>query len=331
MVKDLVQVAVDNYNGVVVGEYSASEANEVLRKAMIELNGGSATFDFRAVRDGKCNGLFALVEKILTKTVLEGLPENNPLMRFVEDMHVKHGDQISFTIEGTGNFVVSEIAEGTQALRRQRMFGGEDITIKTKVFGVQIYEELARVLAGRVDFNKFIDQVAATFMKQITEDMYKAVVGGFNGLAAPHVDGGVFDEDKLAMLIEQVETDTGKTAIILGSKQAVRKIKGITAADANSAKEDLYAMGYYGRFGENPIIVMKNGRKAGTASQFVLDNDLYIIASDDKFVKFVTEGDALVIPGNPLDNQDLSQEFTTIQKYGIKAVMCEANGLYKLA
>ena len=330
MDKNLVQLAVDSYKGVATGEYSTSERSETIRKAMIEMNGGSAVMDYRAIRDGKCNGLFAYIEDVLTQTVIEGLPEGNPLFDFVEQRNLKEGDQQKFLLEGKGSFIVSEIADGTQGLRRQRLNAGEEITVKTKKHGVKIYEELTRVLAGRVDFNKFIDMVAEAFIKQITEEMYEAVVAGFAGLATPYAESGSFNEATLLKIVDHVEAATGQTAIILGSKQAVRKITGITGADAKSAKEDLYAMGYFGHIGENAVVTMKNGHKAGT-TDFILGNDLYIIAADDKFVKYVTEGESLIIPGNPTDNQDLSQEFLTIQCYGIKAIMSAINGVYRLS
>ena len=39
-INDIVKLAVDNYHGC-VQKYSKNEANEVLRQALIELNGGS--------------------------------------------------------------------------------------------------------------------------------------------------------------------------------------------------------------------------------------------------------------------------------------------------
>lgn len=71
-IKDIVKLAVDNYHNR-VQKYSAGEANEVLRQALIDLNGGSTKLDYKAIRDGKCNGLFALIEQILDATVVEGL------------------------------------------------------------------------------------------------------------------------------------------------------------------------------------------------------------------------------------------------------------------
>lgn len=328
--KDLVRLAIDSYKGHVAGNYSVDDSMEVLRQALIEANGGSTKLDYRAIRDGKCNGLFAIVEEIINKTVIEGLPESCPLFDYVDYRNLAEGDTNIFEIRDNGLFVVSDIADGTQGLRRQRLTGGEEITVKTQLKGIKIYEELRRVLAGRVDFNELIDKVAESFQKKINNDIYAAVKAGFDGLISPYKESGSFDESKLTVIIDHVEAATGKKAFILGSKQAVRKITGVKGADSTSAKEDLYAMGYFGHFYTTPIIVMENAHKVG-GTDFVLGNDLYIVASDDKFVKFVTEGDTLIIPGDALGNADLSQEYFMAERYGISVVFAEAFGEYALS
>lgn len=330
MDKNLVQIAIDAYKGHVAGNYSVDDSMNALREALVELNGGSTKLDYKAIRDGKCNGVFALVEEIITKTVIEGLADTCPLFDFVEFRNLALGDSNVFEIRDDGLFVIADIAEGTQGIRRQRVTGGEEVPVKTQLKGVKIYEELNRVLAGRIDFNELIDRVAKSFNAKINTDMYNAVVGGFNGLVSPYKDAGAFDETKLAEIIDHVEAATGKTAVILGSKQAVRKITGVTGADANSAKEDLYNLGYFGKFHTTPIIAMNNAHKVG-GTEFVLGNDLYIIAGDDKFVKLVHEGDTLIINGNPIDNADLSMEYLMAQRYGLATVFSEQFGVYQLA
>lgn len=328
---DVIKLAVDMYKGHVAGNYSVSDSNEVIRQALIEANGGSTTLDFRAIRDGQCNKLFALIEEIITKTVIEGLPESCPLFNYVDFRNLAEGDTNVFEIEDGGLFFVAEIADGTQGLRRQRMVGGEELTIKTKVKGIKIYEELRRILAGRVDILKMIDKVSESFQKHINNDIYAVVVGAFEGLVSPYKESGSFDEAKLTAIIDHVEAATGQTAKIIGSKQAVRKITGVKGADANSAKEDLYAMGYFGHFYNTPILVMNNAHKVGS-KEFILGEDLYIVAGEDKFIKFVTEGDTLIINGNPMDNADLSQEYLMAMRYGMKAIFSsEGFGHYALS
>ena len=70
--KEIVKVAVDAYHGN-VKKYSVGQSQDVLRKALVDANGGSTTLNYKNIRDGKCNGLFALVEEILSRTAIEGL------------------------------------------------------------------------------------------------------------------------------------------------------------------------------------------------------------------------------------------------------------------
>lgn len=69
---DIVQVAVDAYHGNTV-KYSKGESMELLQKALVAANGGSTKLNYKNIRDGKCNGLFTLIEEILSRTVVEGL------------------------------------------------------------------------------------------------------------------------------------------------------------------------------------------------------------------------------------------------------------------
>lgn len=332
MDNNIVKLAVDFHAGKVAGNYSKDDTAETLRQALIEANGGSDKLDYRMMRAGASNGLFALIEEIVNKTVIEGLPESCPLFNYVEWRNVKEGDSNVFELRDDGIYIVSDIAQGTQGLRRQRLAGGEEITVKTQLKGVKIYEELRRVLAGRVDLNVLIDKVSDAFQKKMRDDMYAAVVAAFDGLVAPYTNGaaGSFSEATLVDIIDHVEAATGMKATIIGSKQAARKITGVKGADANSAKEDLYAMGYFGHFYTTPILVMENAHKVG-GTDFILGNDLYIIAGDDKFIKAVTEGDTLIVQGEQTANADLSQEYLMAQAWGMRAVITQEMGVYKLS
>ena len=69
---DIVKLAIDAYHGN-VEKYSVAQSMETLQKALVEANGGSTKLNYKNIRDGKCNGLFALIEEILSRTVVEGL------------------------------------------------------------------------------------------------------------------------------------------------------------------------------------------------------------------------------------------------------------------
>lgn len=306
---DIVKLAVDTYHGK-VEKYSVDQSLDVLRQALIEANGGKDHLDYRAMRDGKCSGVFSLIEEILYRTVDEGLMEDDFFMNMVDYRNIADGDKNVFLVEDSNLFAVSKIANGTQAIRRQRLSGTTEVPVPTVRRGVRIYEELDRLLSGKVDFNHFIAKVSESVKKQRLDDIYslwmKASASDFGG-AVYFPAAGTYSETALLDLIAHVEAASGgKTATILGTKKAVRNLAMSVMSD--SAKEDLYGNGFYGKFYGSNVLALPQRHIVGTTNFVLDDNVLTIIAGEDKPIKFVTEGDPLIITRNPEDNMDLTQE-----------------------
>ena len=139
---DIVKVAVDAYRGR-VQEYTVDQSMELLRKALVEANGGSTTLNYKNIRDGKCKGLFTLIEEILSRTVVEGLQGDEYFNALVDFRNVALGDKNLFLVEDSNLFVVADAADGTQGIRRQRLGGVKETSIPTSMKYVKIYEELA--------------------------------------------------------------------------------------------------------------------------------------------------------------------------------------------
>ena len=246
-IKDLVKVAIDAYHGN-VANYSNQDAIEMLRKAAIELNGGDTVLDYRKIRDGKCAGLFTLIEEIIARVVVEDLTGDEYFNTLVEFRNLAAGDKNIFEIEDSVLFSVDEIADGTQALRRQRIGGVSEFSVPTKRHGVKIYEELNRMLAGQVDFNKMIAKVAESYRRALLEEIYSLWSGataadfGDDPNNPIYVVAGTYDPDDLLDIIEHVEAASGgKQAKIIGTSAALRKLApDIQGADSRS---DIYNMG----------------------------------------------------------------------------------------
>ena len=332
---DIIKVAVDAYHGN-VQKYSKGESMEMLRNAMIEANGGSTTLNYKNVRDGKCTGLFALVEEILMRTVVEGLSESDFFYNLVDFRNVAEGDRPVFVVNDANLFVVSEAADGTQGIRRQRLGGRSETTVPTARKVVKLYEELDRVLAGRIDFNEFISLVSESFRQQLLNDIYAAWMSATAeqmGGATYFPAAGAYDEEGLLDLIAHVEAAAGgRPATIIGTKKALRKLAPSIQGD--NAEADMYNMGYLGKFYGTNVIAMPQRHKIGS-TDFVMDDDtLTIVAGDDKPIKVVYEGESLMLLGNPLDNADLTYEMAYSEKYGIAVVLAGGNagiGRYEMA
>lgn len=330
---DIVKLAVDMFHGK-VEKYSAEESRETLRNALIAANNNSTKLDIRAIRDGKCAGLFALVEEILRVTVVDELQQDDFFMTMVDYRNLALGDQNLFLVEDNVMFVVDEIAEGTQGIRRQRLGGSVEKSIPTTLKAVRIYEELNRVLAGRVDFNEMIAKVSESFRQRMLQDIYAL----WEGVAADDMGGatyfpaaGAYDVDDLLDMVAHVEAAAGgKPATIVGTKMALRRI----APDIESfdSKNDLYNLGYYGKFYGTPVVAIPNRHKANSTEFIMDDNTLTIVASPEKPIKYVTEGDPLVIMGDPLKNADLTHEFFFAERTGLGIVLANNTGIgrYKM-
>ena len=324
--KDIIKVAVDAYHGN-VEQYSVGQSMELMHKALVEANGGSTVLDYKKIRDGKCNGLFTLIEEVLSRTVVEGLQGDEFFNAMVDFRNVAEGDQNLFLVEDNNLFVVAEAADGTQGIRRQRLGGVSETSIPTSLKVVRIYEELNRVLAGRVDFNVFIQKVAESFRKKMLDDIYAL----WSGATAAQMGGvtyfptaGAYDEDDLLELVEHVEAAAGgKQATIIGTKAALRNLKESIQADG--AKDELHNMGYYGKFYGTPCVAVPQRHKVGS-TEFVMDDKvLTIIAGDDKPLKVVYEGDPIVLMGDPMTNADFTQEYLYGEKYGMGIVLAGNN------
>ena len=74
--------------------------------------------------------------------------------------------------------------------------------------------------------------------------------------------------------------------------------------------------------------------KVGSTDFVMSDDFLTIIAGDDKPIKCVREGNPLVLMGDPMQNQDLTQTYLYCEKYGIGIVLAGGNsgiGRYEIA
>lgn len=331
----IVKLAVDNYHGK-VENYSTEQSNEVLRQALIEANGGSTTLDYKKIRDCECKGLFTLIETILSRTVVEGLQGDEFFNSMVEFRNVAEGDQNLFIVEDDNLFVVAEIADGTQGVRRQRLGGSSEVAIPTSLKAVKIYEELNRVLSGRVDFNHFINKVSESFRQHLLNEIYTL----WSGVSADQMGGvtyfpeaGAYDEDELLDLIAHVEAAAGgKPATIVGTKKGLRNLK--PSIDSDGYKNDMYNMGYMGRFYGVPVAVVPQRHKVGSTEFVMDDNVISIIAGDERPIKCIYEGNPIMLMGDPMQNADFTQTFFYAEKYGLGLILAGGNsgiGRYEIA
>ena len=331
---EIVRLAVDAYHGTQT-KYSVGESMDTLHQALVAANNGSTILNYKDIRDGKCVGLFTLIEEILSRTVVEGLQASDYFNSLVEYRNVALGDKNLFYVEDSNLFTVADAADGTQGIRRQRLGGMSETSIPTSFKVVKIYEELNRVLSGQVDFNRFIQKVSESFQKKILDDIYSlwisATADDFGGTTY-FPAAGAYDEDTLLDLISHVEAAAnGRPATIIGTKKAIRNLA--PAIQGNDSESDIYNLGYYGKFYGTPVVALPQRHKDNSTDFVFSDNLLTVIAGDDRPIKFIYEGQSTVLMGDPMQNMDLTQTYMYGEKYGLGIVLAGGNagiGLYEM-
>lgn len=332
---EIVKLAVDAYYGK-VQKYSVSESQDVLRQALVELNGGETKLNPKKIRGVKRDEMFALIEEILSRTIVEGLTDDDYFNALVEYRNVAAGDKNIFVVKDSVLFEVSDLADGTQGVQRQRLSGVSEISIPTSYKVVKFYEEMDRVLSGRIDFNEFIDTVAKSFR----QDLLNKIQALWDNASADDFGGstyfpaaGSYDEEALLDIIAHVEAAAGgKRATILCTEKTARMLGDSLKAD--SAQEDIYNQGYIGKFYGRPVVATPQRHKFGS-TEFVLPDKIFtIVAGEDRPIKVVYEGESRIIEQDPLQNADLTYEYLYAEKYGMGIVLAGGNsgvGRYEVA
>ncbi len=322
---EIAKLAIQVYKGQGdVAKYSRDERMEVLRKELVEANGGKEKLTPKSFRANP--RLFEIMEEALDVLVEEGLKAQ--FDGFVETVTVEAGNAQVFTVKENRLFDVALISDGNGDLRRDRLDTGE-LTVRTHIYGVAVYEELSRILAGRVDFAELVNNVSKSYENKIQNDIYNGIYNSFNQLGATYGVTGTFTEDKLDDLIAHVEASTGMEAMILGTKSALGKIKYATEANANTEARNSF--GYYGNYKGTDMMVLKQAHKVGT-HEFAIDNGFILVVpkTPDKFVKLVIEGDSMIVEGDGTNRKDFQNDYTFIKKAGIAVLSASKYGIYRI-
>lgn len=223
---------------------------------------------------------------------------------------------------------MSKVAHGVRGLRRQRVGGYTTKTVNTPLHGVRFYEPLRRLLAGRVDFNKFLNDVSKSIMQDKLMDIYTC----FAGVTADDLGGdiffpsaGTYNEDTLLDIIDHVEAASGKPAVIIGTAKVLRNLA--PSVQGTDSKSDLYNLGVYGKFYGRQTLCVPQRHRVGT-TDFIFPNDvIHVVATDSKPIKMVDEGVSLIKQTDALDNADMTQEYEYYTAYGTAFVAGGNDGI----
>lgn len=321
MSKDLRQLAIDVYNGVDVKFENGETGEDMIRNALCKAFNGANLNDTKAVRNALAYNKvdFEIINELIDVALDLSAQENSEIWNFVDFKSAALGDKNKFTVEGSDLLHVDVITHGTQGVRRQRMLSKE-FSVETTTKAIKIYEEMVRFAANRINWAKFVEKIGKSF----DNDRFNAVATAFSGITASGdyskgSAGTAFNESDMIDLLTTVEND-GNTPKIFGSLQALRNLT--TAMTGDEVRRDYYNFGYMGKF---------NGYDTFRISGKNVPTDkIFVIGSDDKFIKMFDEGDTLTIAHNFTETADKTQELMVERTYGVEVIMAGKVGVYQL-
>lgn len=331
---EIIKLGIDLAQGKLAAQYSVNDADTALRVGFNKLMGLSedaTKIDYKTFRKHKVE-IFEILEEVFDVVLEEGL--RGQLDDFVEYRNLALGDMNEFIVPANKVFRVSVISDGNGNLRRQRLIDGTKFSVDTDIYGVAIYEEFSRFMAGRIDWIGMVRDVAVSMAKDVEGKIASAIMNHFTetGAEAPYrltSSGTVPTEKEIITMVKHVEAATGEKAVIYGSALALGQLDLRLTSEADKAARN--TTGYYGKVGGVEVREIVNGHKAGTTDFIFADDFLLILPqTKDRMCKVVNEGVA-TIEETARGNADMTKEYTMINKIGISIIASKVFGHIKFA
>lgn len=342
--QQLIATCVDNYTGE-LSNYVATDVDtaprtideEIRRRFEKEILHGEK-FNYRVYRKYK-NDIFEILEVVLDQTLPEGWRDNEFFDRFVEVVRLDLGDTNTFYAEDNTLLTVSKFSGNHWDTVRERFDLGGNFSVETSWWDVHFYNEFERFMMNIDSFSKLLDKARKSFLQAFQNAIYVAfsnlaevVPEGFSDHGALSTDT---EREKLVELAEKVEAANGGIKpVLVGTASALRKVT--KAVDdswiAASAKEERKSNGVVTSWEGYDLMVIPQVFKQGTFDFALSNTRILIIATDNKPIKFVFEGNSRMkeVTDNR-ENQDMTLEGQIQVKAGIAAIASGFFGEWNLA
>lgn len=293
---------------------------------------------------------FAVIEEEIDIATEKGWNENPFFLNCVEMKNIALGDKNQFWTDTDVVLTASKVSRHHHDTTLQRLGGGKGYSVETSVYRIAVGGDLELYLLGRLDWSKFVTKCAQAFQIQTMNEMFAQVFGENSKVGIPEAFIG---SGKLSASIksdfdrklEYVSAVNGNVPVILmGTKTALGQLTNLQDINwiSDSQKEDMARMGRIGYYGENMLLEVpqridpSEDFSGKTLKTLVPDNKILILTStDDKFVKFVDEGeteiDQVTEGGEGSGRYDDTIKYEVTRAFGIRTQLGRYHGEWDLA
>lgn len=280
----------------------------------------------RAIRDnGKL--IYDIMEDTLDVSITTGFQESEWFNAMVDGINLAYGDRQDFIVKDANAILsVAKVGESHHDHILQRLRQGQRFTVATSRYAVAVGMDLNKFLLGDEDWTEMIDAISKAFIVKIQSEIYAAVDSAADKLP---VKGDQFigtgalsksTKDKFDDILENVsDANDGVDVVIMGTKAGLKKLTAladVTWAD-ESAKKSVTHTGRLGDYEGTTLIEIPNrfADKSLKTKLFNSNKLLILPVTEDKFIKFVDEGDT---------------EISTVEEKGVSNGRIDDLGSYEV-
>lgn len=330
------QLLIDAGRGVFQSGITKADADEMIKEKFRLIMGIDSTASKkeirRAIRNHK-NEIFEVIEDTVDNMLTSGWESNPFFMDWVEIKNLALGDANEFETADESVLTVGKLSGDHWDIDRQRLGVGETFRVPTYWVGLGVYEEFERVMTGRADWSRLVNAIYEAMDAYVTELVYDAFKDAGSKLYPANsqfyrtaaLDAAA--HDTFVTMVEDVQAaNRGAEVVIMGTKTALSKLKNLADVDwiAKEDRTDHRNLGHVGIFeGTRVVEIPQVFKKNDTSNRMVKDDVLLIMPlADNKFIKLVYEGDAMIkeVTDNTV-NQDMTYEVKYMTKLGVSTMM----------
>ena len=293
-----------NEEGQEVSKKEAESKILTYSRQILGLNENSTKRDIHRALKKYGHEFFEVIEEDIDVAVEEGFRADEWFDKYVDNRNLKRGDKNEFWTDQEVILSAVKVSGDHHDYTVQRLGAGEATSATISKYGIAVGADVSLYLAGRLDWNKFVQQTADAFVRKIKNDCYAAVMNAGTTLPSMFKGTGALSsatKETFDQLIEDVSTANGNCPVyIMGTNTALKKLNAL--ADVQWADQDAKkAMSHTGRLGDyegTSLLEIPQRFAVGfvdlpeNQKRLIASNQLLIMpAIEDKFVKLVDEGE----------------------------------------
>ncbi len=329
-ITNLINDACTNRVSTFASAEQAKFTDQGVREGIFEIL-GEDKLTWRGWRNHK-NEIFTIIEEVLNTNLPLAWENSTFYDQFVETKNGALGDKNEYVVDTPNTLLVSRFAGNHWDTDRKKLPGKKSFSLDLEWIYIRVYDDFERFLKGIITIPEMVAKMQKAMQDDIDGRVYAAFQGASTYLPAAFVKSGTYDELTLRNLIEEVETATGRSVVIAGTRTALGYVMDGMNSNwiSDSQKEERATKGLVLNLtglGATGVVIPQTFIK-GTYNFKINNKELFVLPDNEKFIKIFFEGDTRARELSEQDTHDQTLDTQIQTKLGVGCVFSDVFGKY---